>query len=758
MKEKKIFLSVMKTYLVLVMILLIVLIGCSFYSYQSFKSNTKNAQVALLNQVQHEMDIRLENISKISQLLADHPIVQEIAELEDEQPEYQLKYTELNQVLRNENTMQQSEAETVLYFKNSNAVFTGNYRYQDENLDAFLKKKGISEEEFQNLVSLERNKGAYQILKSGTKSAVLIHLNPILDKSYHRAGVVITFVSVREFEKILNLSDYIEQSICCMANGDRSLMIGTVPEGQDVLQQNSYEEIVCNSEPVMQEIQGKRYITMGISSQSGVWNYYFSIPMSIFYQQNRTYFIIIAGAVLRSLLAGVFLAWHYSKAFSEPIQEILDTFRMDGADSYPEMMKSLEKTMLVYEYRLHDIQKQLRGSMQQQKDEFLFSMCRGNINEKKVQEKLSKYEISLKNAPFEFMMFQYREIEESTFCVNGTVDYDLLLFVSQNVIEELLCKNGGAAFRHDRMILCICQPVEEADVLNQLLNQIVDFHKDVIHAELCVFRGGQGSELSDIPELFLNAEEMANYKTFWEKDIPNILDYRDSKSRKALEEDSISLDIQKRFLNLLSIKDYTNAYELLTEQLNMVEQGEIKNFQLERYKIYGLVSNLLEGIPHVDQLEKNSTEEARQIGEILESLSNVRSLQEIREKIDLLFEKIISYQKGTEKEGFPWVWEVQSYIEKNYADPQMDVQYLAEKFHLSTSHLSRNYKKVTSIGVRDNIHIVRIAKAKELLMQGMSVQEIAEKVGYVESRALIRTFKRYEGVTPGQYRETMVQK
>lgn len=117
MKEKKIFLSVMKTYLVLVMILLIVLIGCSFYSYQSFKSNTKNAQVALLNQVQHEMDIRLENISKISQLLADHPIVQEIAELEDEQPEYQLKYTELNQVLRNENTMQQSEAETVLYLK-----------------------------------------------------------------------------------------------------------------------------------------------------------------------------------------------------------------------------------------------------------------------------------------------------------------------------------------------------------------------------------------------------------------------------------------------------------------------------------------------------------------------------------------------------------------------------------------------------------------------------------------------------------------
>lgn len=141
MKEKKIFLSVMKTYLVLVMILLIVLIGCSFYSYQSFKSNTKNAQVALLNQVQHEMDIRLENISKISQLLADHPIVQEIAELEDEQPEYQLKYTELNQVLRNENTMQQSEAETVLYFKNSNAVFTGKLSVPGRKFGCIFEKE-----------------------------------------------------------------------------------------------------------------------------------------------------------------------------------------------------------------------------------------------------------------------------------------------------------------------------------------------------------------------------------------------------------------------------------------------------------------------------------------------------------------------------------------------------------------------------------------------------------------------------------------
>lgn len=97
--------------------------------------------------------------------------------------------------------------------------------------------------------------------------------------------------------------------------------------------------------------------------------------------------------------------------------------------------------------------------------------------------------------------------------------------------------------------------------------------------------------------------------------------------------------------------------------------------------------------------------------------------------------------------------EVRDYIQDHYTDPQMDVSYLAELFHLNVSHLSRTYKKLTSIGVLDNIHMVRIAKAKELLAQGANVQETSAQVGYQESRALIRAFKRYEGITPGQYQE-----
>ena len=125
-----------------------------------------------------------------------------------------------------------------------------------------------------------------------------------------------------------------------------------------------------------------------------------------------------------------------------------------------------------------------------------------------------------------------------------------------------------------------------------------------------------------------------------------------------------------------------------------------------------------------------------------------------RQQADSLFLSIMEYQQRLQSDEYPaWVREVRAYIEAHYDNPQLDVSYLAEQFHMNVSHLSRTYKKSTSIGVLDNIHMVRLSKAKELLAQGVSVQKTSEKVGYPESRALIRAFKRYESITPGQYQE-----
>ena len=78
---------------------------------------------------------------------------------------------------------------------------------------------------------------------------------------------------------------------------------------------------------------------------------------------------------------------------------------------------------------------------------------------------------------------------------------------------------------------------------------------------------------------------------------------------------------------------------------------------------------------------------------------------------------------------------------------------IADYLHMNLSTLSRRYKNVVGHGVLDEIHLVRLSFAKELLRSGMTVRETAEKAGYLETRSMVRAFKRYEGITPSEYQE-----
>jgi AraC-like DNA-binding protein len=55
------------------------------------------------------------------------------------------------------------------------------------------------------------------------------------------------------------------------------------------------------------------------------------------------------------------------------------------------------------------------------------------------------------------------------------------------------------------------------------------------------------------------------------------------------------------------------------------------------------------------------------------------------------------------------------------------------------------------------IQSLRVQKAKERLATE-SVKDIAKPVGFWDAQALIRVFKKYEGITPGQYKDLLQKK
>jgi len=95
---------------------------------------------------------------------------------------------------------------------------------------------------------------------------------------------------------------------------------------------------------------------------------------------------------------------------------------------------------------------------------------------------------------------------------------------------------------------------------------------------------------------------------------------------------------------------------------------------------------------------------------------------------------------------------VQKYLEENYLE-QISLVEVARQFYLDPSYLSRLFKRLTGFTFREYIILQRIIHAKELLLfTSQDITQVGINSGYNNVNHFIRIFKKYEGITPYQYR------
>lgn len=94
-------------------------------------------------------------------------------------------------------------------------------------------------------------------------------------------------------------------------------------------------------------------------------------------------------------------------------------------------------------------------------------------------------------------------------------------------------------------------------------------------------------------------------------------------------------------------------------------------------------------------------------------------------------------------------------IEKNYAT-KLTLQTVADSCYVSQWHLSKLLNGYAGKSFYDILNAVRIQKAKELLADPkLKIGEIGEMVGYADTAHFARTFKKLEGMSANEYRNTL---
>ncbi|MCC6094213.1 MAG: response regulator [Eubacterium sp.] len=100
------------------------------------------------------------------------------------------------------------------------------------------------------------------------------------------------------------------------------------------------------------------------------------------------------------------------------------------------------------------------------------------------------------------------------------------------------------------------------------------------------------------------------------------------------------------------------------------------------------------------------------------------------------------------------VTQVRRYIETNYFK-KITLMDIASAVHVNRSYISRVYKSRTGNNLFDDISRYKINKAKELILDGHLIYEVAEQVGFDDVAYFSRVFKKMEGCFPKEYEKKM---
>ncbi len=136
----------------------------------------------------------------------------------------------------------------------------------------------------------------------------------------------------------------------------------------------------------------------------------------------------------------------------------------------------------------------------------------------------------------------------------------------------------------------------------------------------------------------------------------------------------------------------------------------------------------IEGFDTEQEIELYTREACRQIGGILHVYSR--------------------------KKVYRYISMAKDYIRMNYADVELSRDTIGEYIGISGAYLGHLFREATGDQLLDYLNAFRIEKAKQLLRgTRLSVKDIGFRCGFASAQSFIRVFKKYTGLTPGQYRE-----
>ena len=327
-------------------------------------------------------------------------------------------------------------------------------------------------------------------------------------------------------------------------------------------------------------------------------------------------------------------------------------------------------------------------------------------------------------------------------------------FIIRNVLEDLISEKNicHVLLVHGEMLgLVNLLEREEAGLVSVFqaatrASELFESHYDTI-VTFSLSRVHLGYQA--IPQAYQDVQELLQYRTMAGDDA-RVIQYDQHTERTLTKERVEHFDFEHALGNHIRSGDYEAARTLVHKMLDAEFNHTRPTVQVYMIRAYGIINDIL----HVfDSFEEEFSPEFLVELQAGPRIVHAGSIQEISRELDAIFDAIIARQQEQDQEPV-WVQKAVDYMDASFTDQNLNVASVADAVGINPVYLSRMLKKYRNLRPLEYIHQKRIALAKTLLSQGVTVKDTLGKVGYSSALTMNRAFRRFEDTTPGAfYRE-----
>lgn len=610
-----------------------------------------------------------------------------------------------------------------------------------------IKEYGISKAEWLKLMQ-DKQSGKYAVLSNGTKDTITYFYSVY---SVERFVPFATIAVEADVKKLLNSSSnpsYNGNFYICTEDGD---IIGGDAE------KNENARKIADEYGIERGVRNfKGGLTMICTESDGNgWKYFYLVDNSVFKKLIRSAradiaFFNFVGILIMLLVAKLLVKFNYN-----PIRKIIDAIGGNHnarVSEYQELGNKITSVMRENTEVNHRIKSFDSDFVREALLTRLLTETPSEAEKIEILETLKNAGIVFPYAKFAVLLIYIDINLDMFFDGEGDAegDYRLARVALINILDEVFegrCKINYCDLNGSLCCIANLDGGQQTEDVVKKLGWVRKLVLENLNINFTVGMSNICSGTDDLGVCFAEASECMKERLY---DSAGIICYSDLEKKNHTEYCLTGIK-EGQILEYLRSGNANSAIHALDSLFDEKIISKIGSFYAMKSILYNLIIIINRAFGQMgDDINEKISGILQKIDKI-ENKSDVENLQndiysvieygcaqngkEITNRIDILMKK------------------AKEYVDANYADINLSVTAVAQNIDVSLQYLSTNFKKNYKIGLAEYITLVRIEHAKELLTEtNISISDIAERVGYVNSRSFFRSFMRIVGTSPKGYR------